>query len=364
MSKAKKRVEGEEPDISKALTPPKKPKPISKNPTGQAKQSSARRKLLANVQEKAVPKPVTNEDISSNWKSFLQIPYLILYGLFGLILSFLQELPTIVVLAAKAAGPAPEPPAARRRPRGLAKRGCSCPPPVWFDGVDPSLLRDDRPPCDFCQKQRQREQKQRDKEQQREQGERDEASQLASAKTPLPSRYLAMDCEMVGVGQSGQENMLARVSIVNSLCQPVYDKFVKPKEKVTDYRTFVSGVRPKDLVKGEEFEVVQREVAALLKGRVLVGHAVYNDLKVLMLSHPKKHTRDTASYKPFRKMFNGGIPSLKNLSMKVLAVDIQKGEHDSVQDARATMQIYQTHRREWEAAVAERQRRRPPGATR
>ena len=29
-------------------------------------------------------------------------------------------------------------------------------------------------------------------------------------------------------------------------------------------------------------------------------------------------------------MFNGGIPSLKNLSMKVLAVDIQKGEHDSV----------------------------------
>ena len=37
-----------------------------------------------------------------------------------------------------------------------------------------------------------------------------------------------------------------------------------------------------------------------------------------------------SSYKPFRKMFNGGIPSLKNLSMKVLAVDIQKGEHDSV----------------------------------
>ena len=39
---------------------------------------------------------------------------------------------------------------------------------------------------------------------------------------------------------------------------------------------------------------MQREVAALLKGRVLVGHAVYNDLKVLMLSHPKRHTRDTA----------------------------------------------------------------------
>ena len=61
---------------------------------------------------------------------------------------------------------------------------------------------------------------------------------------------------MVGVGQSGQENMLARVSIVNSLCQPVYDKFVKPKERVTDYRTFVSGVRPKDLAGGESCCIV------------------------------------------------------------------------------------------------------------
>lgn len=31
---------------------------------------------------------------------------------------------------------------------------------------------------------------------------------------------------------------------------------------------------------GEEFEVVQREVADLLKGRILVGHALHNDLKV------------------------------------------------------------------------------------
>lgn len=335
----KKRAGGVEADSSfKISTPPKKAKPVVKESAPQAKSPAARRRLLTKSQEKPAPKPVTNEDISSNWKSFLQV--------------------------AKAAGPSPEHPVARRKPRGLAKRGCSCPPPVWFDGVDPSLLRDDRPLCDFCQTQREREQKQRDKEQMREEDEQKENSQLVKAKTPLPSRYLAMDCEMVGVGNSGQDNMLARVSIVNSLCQPVYDKFVKPKEKVTDYRTFVSGVRPKDLAKGEQFEVVQREVAALLKGRVLVGHAVYNDLRVLMFSHPKRYTRDTSSYKPFRKMFNGSIPSLKNLALKVLAVDIQKGEHDSIQDARATMQVYQTHRREWEAAVAERMRRRPGGAAR
>ena len=31
----------------------------------------------------------------------------------------------------------------------------------------------------------------------------------------------------------------------------VYDKYVKPREKVTDYRTAVSGIRPKDIANGE-----------------------------------------------------------------------------------------------------------------
>lgn len=34
---------------------------------------------------------------------------------------------------------------------------------------------------------------------------------------------------------------------------------------------------------GEVFEVVKKEVAAMLKGRILVGHALRNDLKVLGL---------------------------------------------------------------------------------
>lgn len=31
---------------------------------------------------------------------------------------------------------------------------------------------------------------------------------------------------------------------------------------------------------GEEFKTVQKEVAEILKGRILVGHALQNDLKV------------------------------------------------------------------------------------
>ena len=56
---------------------------------------------------------------------------------------------------------------------------------------------------------------------------------------------------MVGVGIDGKESMLARVSIVNSFGDTVYDTFVAPMQTVVDYRTEFSGVRPQDLVSGK-----------------------------------------------------------------------------------------------------------------
>lgn len=60
------------------------------------------------------------------------------------------------------------------------------------------------------------------------------------------------------------------------------DKFVRQKERVTDYRTRWSGIRPEDVRDhvAHLFEDVQKEAAALFEGRVLVGHAIHNDLKV------------------------------------------------------------------------------------
>lgn len=65
------------------------------------------------------------------------------------------------------------------------------------------------------------------------------------------TRAVAIDCEMVGVGPDGEESILARVSIVNHFGKCIYDKYVKPTEKVTDYRTFVSGIRPADIKDGK-----------------------------------------------------------------------------------------------------------------
>lgn len=59
-----------------------------------------------------------------------------------------------------------------------------------------------------------------------------------------------------------------------------YDKHVTPNERVTDFRTFVSGVKANHLKGGLRLRQCQEEVAAILKDKVLVGHALSNDLKV------------------------------------------------------------------------------------
>ncbi|KAM7092584.1 RNA exonuclease 4 [Molossus nigricans] len=168
------------------------------------------------------------------------------------------------------------------------------------------------------------------------------------------TKALALDCEMVGVGPAGEDNLAARVSVVNQFGKCVYDKYIKPAQPVTDYRTAVSGIRPEHLQQGEKFEVVQREVAEMLRGRILVGHALHNDLKVLFLDHPKKKIRDTQKYKPFKSQVKSGRPSLKLLAEKVLGLRVQQAEHCSIQDARAAMRLYVTVKKEWERMAQDR----------
>ncbi|XP_029383798.1 RNA exonuclease 4 [Echeneis naucrates] len=165
------------------------------------------------------------------------------------------------------------------------------------------------------------------------------------------TRAVAIDCEMVGVGPDGEDSILARVSLVNQFGKCIYDKYVKPTEKVTDYRTEVSGIRPVDIKHGENIKTVQKEVAQLLQGRIVVGHAIHNDLKILLLDHPKKKIRDTQKYKPFKKTVKSGCPSLKVLCREILNVKVQQGEHSSVQDAQATMRLYTLVKKQWEAEI-------------
>jgi RNA exonuclease 4 len=176
-------------------------------------------------------------------------------------------------------------------------------------------------------------------------------------------KYVGIDCEMVGVGGEEDRSVLARVSIVNFHGIQVYDSFVRPKEFVTDWRTHVSGVSSKDMAMARSFEEVQADVAQILKDRVIVGHAIKNDLEAMMLGHPKKDIRDTSKFSGFRKYSAGKTPSLKKLAKEVLGVDIQGGEHSSIEDARATMLLFRRHKSAFDVEHAVRFPTHVPGSS-
>ncbi|EGE84806.1 3'-5' exonuclease [Blastomyces dermatitidis] len=171
-------------------------------------------------------------------------------------------------------------------------------------------------------------------------------------------KYIAIDCEMVGVGPNpDRDSALARVSIVNYNGEQVYDSFVRPKEAVTDWRTHISGVSEKHMADAREFEVVQKDVAGILDGCILIGHAVRNDLDALLLSHPKRDIRDTSKHPPYRRIAGGSSPRLKILASELLGLEIQGAAHSSVEDAQATMLLF---RRDKEAFEREHAKKWPP----
>ncbi len=177
----------------------------------------------------------------------------------------------------------------------------------------------------------------------------DGASSVSNKKATNIGKYVAIDCEFVGVGPEGKDHALARISMTNYYGHIILDEFVKPREKVVDWRTHVSGIKPEHIKNAIPFKLAQKKCADIIKDRILVGHALKHDLDALLLSHPKGMIRDTARHLPFRQKYaKGKSPSLKKLTQEVLKVQIQDGEHSSVEDARATMLLYKSDKAEFE----------------
>lgn len=174
-------------------------------------------------------------------------------------------------------------------------------------------------------------------------------------------KYLAIDCEMVGVGAGGHESALARVSIVDFHGRQVYDSYVRPRERVTDWRTALSGVSPKEMRFARDFADVRREVGSLLEGRVLIGHDVRHDLEALAVTHPPRDVRDTVRHAGFRQHAHGRKPALRVLARELLDVEIQSGAHSSLEDARVTMLLFRRHKSEFDVDHANRYGTRPTG---
>ncbi|KQK76109.1 hypothetical protein AAES_139615 [Amazona aestiva] len=200
---------------------------------------------------------------------------------------------------------------------------------------------------------------------------------------------------MVGTGPGGRRSALARCSIVGYGGDVLYDRYVRPAAPVVDFRTRWSGVRRQHMARAVPFVAARKEVRTrrgsglppsrlpprgrsvalrsslrgaawscvdpnplpqilrILAGKLVVGHAIYNDFKALKYFHPQALTRDTSKMPLLNR--KGGFPenatvSLKRLAKELLHKDIQVGKsgHSSVEDARTTMELYKVVEVEWE----------------
>lgn len=177
------------------------------------------------------------------------------------------------------------------------------------------------------------------------------------ASGPLPSKCVAIDCEMVGTGPQGRVSELARCSIVSYHGDVLYDKYIRPEMPIVDYRTRWSGVTRQHMRKAIPFQVAQKEILKLLKGKVVVGHALHNDFQALKYVHPRSQTRDTTYVPNFLSepgLHTRARVSLKDLALQLLHKKIQVGPHghSSVEDAMTAMELYRLVEVQWEQQEA------------
>jgi DNA polymerase III epsilon subunit-like protein len=204
-----------------------------------------------------------------------------------------------------------------------------------------------------------------------------------NASSSSPQRIFGLDCEMVGVGKKGEVSMLARVTIVeyappsssglsNSPAidrfdpahfAVLYDRIVTPTLKVKDYRTRYSGITKEILTTGlpsaplVTFTQCRLEVAELIAGNVVSGHALNNDFSALKLMHPSVLKRDTANFGPFTVPAGKGKKvrqrKLRDIFDEEFGVKIQVSSsgHSSAEDASAALALYLKHRVPWEESI-------------
>ncbi|KAM8893186.1 apoptosis-enhancing nuclease [Spinachia spinachia] len=183
-----------------------------------------------------------------------------------------------------------------------------------------------------------------------------EASPPASGRSSPCRRSItvvALDCEMVGTGPAGRCSELARCSILDYHGNVLYDQFIRPRRPVTDYRTRWSGIRRKDLLNAVPFAEAREVIRVLLEGKVVVGHAIYNDFEALDILHPGHMIRDTCTTHHLSRLAsfpNRRFSSLKMLAGTLLSRRIQVGHkgHCSVEDALAALDLYKLVEGEWE----------------
>lgn len=153
---------------------------------------------------------------------------------------------------------------------------------------------------------------------------------------------VAIDCEMVLCTDT--QKHLARLSIVNYNRVVLMDEYVRPEVPVKNYLSHITNIDAFKLSHAKTYEEIKPKVEAILKGKLIVGHTIESDLSLLGLHIQLKNVRDIAVFSFF---MNGKFRrGLKELCNEHLGIQIQTGIHSSVEDARATLELYKLYQKE------------------
>ncbi|KAG9048241.1 hypothetical protein FS837_000440 [Tulasnella sp. UAMH 9824] len=166
----------------------------------------------------------------------------------------------------------------------------------------------------------------------------------------MTKELIGLSCVCVGMGEGGTISMLGRVSLVDRLGKTLYDTYVKPTSKVESYREATTGLDATHFNEALSFETAQRDVAVWIKDKIVVGHKLWLNFQVLGISHPAIDTRDVGLYFPFRRALStpNGVIGLQTLMWHLMKRKIRKDFIDSLEDARAAMDLYRSESKNWE----------------
>ena len=144
---------------------------------------------------------------------------------------------------------------------------------------------------------------------------------------------------------------LARISVVrgqgSEKFTPVIDDYIRAVEPVNDYLTRFSGLKPGDLDPAISSHFITQLKHAYLKlrylidrGCIFVGHGLKQDFKMINIVVPPSQIIDTVELFHFKRQRKLG---LKFLSKYLLKEDIQSKTHDSIEDARTALKLYEKY---------------------
>lgn len=87
--------------------------------------------------------------------------------------------------------------------------------------------------------------------------------------------FIAIDCEFV---KSNEQELLARISLINEKGECKLDTYVHPDKKITDYISDISGITYGHIKNAPDIKTVIDNVKNILYNKIVVGHTVWKDL--------------------------------------------------------------------------------------